>query len=64
MARADATIQVKILDMPQFEALVTALVRVREIHARNEHYPHYCVNCRAPHPCSTMRALQEAMEDA
>jgi len=55
MARAE--IPVKILDMPKFKALLAALVRVREIHARNEHYPHYCVSCRAPYPCSTIRAL-------
>jgi hypothetical protein len=57
MATRNAEITVKILDMPRFQWLVEALARVQQIHSRNEHYPHYCVTCRAPHPCRTIRAL-------
>jgi hypothetical protein len=40
----------------------TLRARIQHIHRRNEHHPHYCVTCRGPHPCSTIRALDETVE--
>jgi hypothetical protein len=57
MARTDATFTLSLADLPEIKAIVAALARVRLVHARNTHHPHYCVNCRAPYPCKTIRAL-------
>ena len=39
------------------EGLAGQVARVKAIHARNTRFPHYCVNCRGPWPCKTIRAL-------
>ena len=55
MARAE--ISVTLLDLPLVKNMALAIAEVRLIHRRNERYPYFCVNCRAPHPCRTIRAL-------
>jgi hypothetical protein len=44
-------------DLHLFRQFVRAIAQVRLIHARNERFPYYCVNCRSAHPCKTIRAL-------
>ena len=39
--------------------VLDVLDQVRLIHARNKRFPYYCVNCRSPLPCTTIRALDE-----
>lgn len=48
--------------LDEVERLRAAVARVAHVHRRNEHHPHYCVTCRAPHPCSTIRALDQTVE--
>lgn len=41
----------------QRDAALEAVARVRLIHARNGHFPYYCVNCRSTHPCKTIQVI-------
>ena len=55
MARTEIT--VRMTDLAIVQDMVLAIAEVRLIHRRNVAFPHFCVNCRAPHPCRTILAL-------
>lgn len=57
MAKAELKIDLSLADLPLVKDMAIAIAEVRLIHARNERFPYFCVNCRAPYPCRTVQVL-------
>jgi len=61
-AERDAALASLTAEREQTARMRALLESIRLVHARNEHFPHYCRSCRAPWPCRTVALIDTAME--